>query len=273
MAAHSPVGFDVERLRDLVRDTYTRVAERPDDAFHFHRGGAYAVDYLGYDAAALAALPREVTRRFAGVGNPHAAGALRRGDVVLDHACGAGTDLLLAARQVGPGGRAIGVDMTPAMRAVAETGAREAGLAERVEVRAGFLEELPVESHSVDVVISNGVLNLSPDKPRVLAEIARVLKPGGRLQLADVVVQRELKLEARVQPELWAACVGGALPEPELFELLAWAGFVDAAIVGRHDCFANTMAEAKVARDLHVGGVTLVAQRPSLAAGARRADG
>ena len=224
MAATCPIDFDIASLRESVRAVYTRVADDPSGEFHFHRGVDYAVERLGYDRRELEALPRASTQRFAGVGNPLSMGGVDPGQTVLDHACGAGMDVLLAARRVGPGGRVVGVDMTQAMREQATRAASIAGLAERVEIRAGLLEELPVDDASVDVVISNGVLNLSPDKRQAFSEIVRVLRPGGRLWLADVVVQRELTLTARRSPDLWAACVGGALPEPELLELARAAG-------------------------------------------------
>jgi SAM-dependent methyltransferase len=261
MAATCPIGFDTERLREQVLRTYDLVARDPDGDFHFHRGGRYAVDLLHYDAGELAALPPAATARFAGVGNPHRIGPIAPGETVLDHACGAGTDLLLAARRIGPTGRAIGVDMTPAMREVAADAARAAGLAAIVDVRAGFYEYLPVEDASVDVVISNGVVNLAPDKRQVFAEIRRVLKPGGRLYLADVVVQRELKLEARNNPELWAACIAGALPEEELPRIAERVGLRDGRITERFDCFRGTGAENKVSADLRVQAVNFFARR------------
>jgi SAM-dependent methyltransferase len=262
MATTAPSGFDVAELRDAIQSTYERVARDPSGAFHFHRGRAYAVERLGYEDAELAGLPSQATDRFAGVGNPLAVGPIQPGESVLDHACGAGVDLLLAARRVGRSGRAIGVDITAGMRAVAERAAREAGLATRVEIRAGSYEDLPIESESVDVVISNGVVNLSPDKRRVFAEIWRVLRPGGRLHLADVVVARELKLETRQRPELWAACIAGALTEPELVSLSRELGFLDAQPLSRFDCFAGTSAEEAVSRDLRVQGMNFFARKP-----------
>ncbi len=263
MAARSPEGFDTDKLRALVRDEYDRVARDPHGDFHFHRGPAYAAAYLGYDAEELAQIPEAASARFAGVGNPLAIGPIHPGETVLDHACGAGMDLLLAARRVGATGRAIGVDMTPAMREQAAKAAREAGLEAIVDIREGFMEELPVFSESVDVVISNGVVNLSPDKIQVFSEIFRVLRPGGRLYLSDVVIQRELTLEARVQPELWAACIGGALPEPELEELAEQVGFEDGRLIAHYRAFADTSAEAHVSEDLRVGGMTFFARKPS----------
>jgi SAM-dependent methyltransferase len=261
MAATCPIGFDTDRLREQVLATYDRVAREPGGEFHFHRGADYACECLHYDPQQLAELPRICTERFAGVGNPHRIGSIAPGETVLDHACGAGMDLLLAARRVGPRGCAIGVDMTPAMRDHAIMAAREAGLGEIVDVRAGVYEQLPVEDASVDVVISNGVVNLAPDKQRVFQEIYRVLKPGGRLYMADVVVQRELTLDARSNPDLWAACIAGALPEPELLEVAASVGLRGAQIVERFDCFRGTSAEGKVAQDLRVGAVNFFAMK------------
>ena len=160
---------------------------------------------LRYDPDELATIPAECTASFAGVGNPHRIGPIEPGEIVLDIGCGAGMDLLLAARRASPSGHAIGVDMTPSMLELAKRGALKAGLWQSIEMRRGMAEELPVETESVDVIISNGVLNLSPDKDRAFREVYRVLRPGGRLYLADVVVQRELSLAARSDVDLWAA--------------------------------------------------------------------
>jgi SAM-dependent methyltransferase len=264
MAATCPIDFDVASLRESVRAVYTRVAADPSGDFHFHRGLDYAVAALGYDPAELAALPRLATERFAGVGNPLAMGALAVGETVLDHACGAGMDLLLAARRVGNAGRAIGVDMTEAMREQAMRAATLAGVADRTRIVPGLLEELPLDDASVDVVISNGVLNLSPDKRQALREIFRVLRPGGRLLLADVVVKRELTLPVRQSPELWAACIGGALPEPELLDLVRAAGLCDGRIEARFKSFAGSSAEAKVSVDLELSAVNFSARKPQV---------
>lgn len=262
MAIACPTGFQVEELRERIRAEYDRLARTPDDDFHFHRGVDYAVERLRYPRAELEALPTSSTDRFAGVGNPLRVGPLFAGETVLDHACGAGVDLLLAARKLGPRGRAIGVDMTPTMREQARNAAEEAGLGDTVEVRAGLFEDLPLESKSVDVVISNGVLNLSPEKVRVFREIARVLRPGGRLYLADVVIARELKREARENPELWVACIGGALQEEELIELSREVGLREGKVTERFDAFAGTTAGARVAIDLRVQGANFYAEKP-----------
>ena len=202
MTVSCPIDLDSIRLRREVQAMYSHVAFAPEDSFHFHRGPEYAVEWLGYDPAELKAVPADVTRAFAGVGNPHAIRPIPAGARVLDVGCGAGTDLLLAARQVGPTGRAIGIDMTAEMRERARTGARACGF-EHVDVREGDATELPLDDASVDVVISNGVLNLVPEKERAFAEIARVLKGGGRLQIADIVTGVELSDAIRRDIDLW----------------------------------------------------------------------
>src|ERR1043166_1511393 len=196
MAISCPVDLDTQKRRAEIQSIYARVATEPSGAFHFHRGPEYAATRLGYDAADLAKIPRTVTESFAGVGNPHAIGSVPEGATIVDIGSGAGTDLLLAALHVGATGRAIGVDMTEAMRERARGGAAASGLA-HVDVREGEATALPVERESVDVVISNGVLNLVADKQLAIAEIRRILKPGGRVQIADIVLGIELPEEAR----------------------------------------------------------------------------
>jgi len=269
MALTAPENFNGSYLREQVRAEYERVARNPYGEYHFHRGPVYAQRYLQYDASELMMVPEESSARFAGVGNPLRIGdttpgatPLRPGDVVLDHACGGGMDLLIAARRVGPEGKAIGVDMTDAMRECASKGAKLAGLADIVDIRDGLYEDLPVESNSVDVVISNGVVNLSPDKRQVFGEIFRVLKPGGQLFMADVIVQRELTEEARSNPDIWAACIGGALVEAELPELARITGFEGGRIVQRFNCFMGTSAEKHVSKDLFVHGANFYARKP-----------
>lgn len=258
-----PLALDTIYLNRQVRATYDRVARAPASGFHFHTGGAYAVHQLRYDAAQLAALPALSTDRFSGVGNPLRVGTIRAGSVVLDHACGAGMDLLLAARATGPQGRAIGVDLTPAMRTCAIRAAAQAGLLDRVQLHEGTFEDLPLPDASVDYVISNGVLNLAPDKPRVMREVARVLRPGGELFLADVVLDRELAPPARANADLWASCVGGALTEDALVALLRDCGLAQVRITERFECFAGTGIDRKFHHHLHAYGANVHAVRPS----------
>ncbi|WP_242338459.1 MULTISPECIES: methyltransferase domain-containing protein [Anaeromyxobacter] len=203
MAVACPVDLDTARLRAEIQSIYSRVASAPDGEFHFHRGLDYAVDFLRYDRAALAALPPLAVESFAGVGNPLRMETITAGSTVVDIGCGAGTDLLLAAKAAGPGGRAIGIDMTQSMLRKAEAAAAAAGLT-NVELRQGDALELPVESGSVGFVISNGVLNLAPDKRRAFSEVFRVLRPAGRFLYADIVVRSELPESIRSDIDLWS---------------------------------------------------------------------
>ena len=204
MALASPVGFDAQALRSEVRDMYTRVAESPEGAYHFHRGPEYAAAYLDYDVDELATLPDAATASFAGVGNPLDIHPIAPGETVLDVGCGAGTDLLLAAQRVGRDGHVIGIDMTPAMIVSCLQSAVDSSLG-NVSLEVGDAESLPVDDESVDAVISNGVLNLTTDKRAAFREILRVLRPGGRLQLADIVVDDELPEGVRNDIDLWAS--------------------------------------------------------------------
>ncbi len=196
-----PAVVNAEELRCLISDKYTEVAKTPEKGFHFHTGKPLAM-MLGYEEAIVDALPSGTVDSFAGTGNPFSVGELRNGETVLDVGCGAGFDTLIAARQVGPSGRVISVDMTPAMLEKARTGAREAGLT-NVEFRDGLAEALPVDDSSIDVVISNGVINLCPDKMAAMLEIHRVLKPGGRIQIGDIVVHKEVPEDAKSNIDLW----------------------------------------------------------------------
>ena len=199
--AYTPAPVDVERLRAEVRLKYREVASNPEKGFHFHVGRPLAA-MLGYQMAVVDALPDQIVESFAGVNNPFSMGELEVGASVVDIGSGAGFDALLAAQMVGPLGRVIGVDMTPEMREKAASNAALLGLA-NVEFRDGMAESLPVEDSAADAVISNGVINLCPDKFAVYREIHRVLRPGGRVQIADVVVQRPVPDDAVADIDLW----------------------------------------------------------------------
>lgn len=198
----APANVDRHQLRASIQEKYTAVAETPESGFHFHTGRPLAA-MLGYAVESVEWLPSTTVDSFAGTGNPFSMGALRPGEVVLDVGCGAGFDSLLAARDIGPTGRVIAVDMTEAMLRRTRAGAAALGLTQ-VETYLGYAEELPVETGSVDVVISNGVLNLTPDKMAAVKEIRRVLKPTGRIQIADIVVHREVPQDARDDIDLWS---------------------------------------------------------------------
>jgi len=193
--------FDVDSLRRAIQLEYAEVAEHPELGFHFLVGHPLA-QVLGYDPAWLEGIPESSIESFAGTGNPFSVRLLEQGDNVVDVGAGAGLDSLIAARMVGPSGHVIGVDMTPAMLAKARQGAVAARL-DHAEFREGTAEALPVDDSWADVVISNGVLNLMPDKHAGLAEMARVLRPGGRLQIGDILVQHPVPESARQQIDLW----------------------------------------------------------------------
>lgn len=196
--------IDVDRLRGEIRKVYGEVVRDPKKGYHFHTGPEYAVERLGYSPAALAELPDAITAPFAGVGNPLSMGLPEPGDTVVDIGAGSGLDTFLAARAVGPSGRVIAVDMTDAMLARGRDNAALTGLTQ-VEYRRGLAESLPVDSRSADLVISNGVINLSPDKDAVLGEAFRVLKAAGRLQIADIVVHRDIPPAGREDIAIWTA--------------------------------------------------------------------
>jgi SAM-dependent methyltransferase len=199
--AFMPGPVDVQRLREQVKLKYSEVAASPEKGFHFHTGRPLAA-MLDYPSELVDPLPDQVVESFAGVNNPFSLGALNSGEVVLDVGSGAGFDSVLAARMVAPTGRVIGVDMTAEMRAKARANADLVGV-ENVEFLDGLAEELPLPDESVDVIISNGVINLVPDKAAVYRELFRVLQPGGRLQIADVVVQRAVPASAKADVDLW----------------------------------------------------------------------
>ena len=195
------VGVDVETLKCEIKKTYAAVSDEPEKEFIFPTGRAWAQD-LDYPEPELSRVPGGSVESFAGVANPFALGRVEPGQTVLDLGCGAGTDLLVAAQMAGPEGRAIGIDMTPAMVERARRSAAEMGLA-NVVVHESLIERLRIAEESVDVVISNGVIDLVPDKAAVFSEIWRVLRAGGRLQIADVVIHRPVSEEGRRNIDLW----------------------------------------------------------------------
>ena len=195
---------DAERLRDEIRKVYSDVALDPKKGYHFHTGREYAADLLGYAREELAELPDSVTAPFAGVGNPLAMGHPRTGETVVDIGAGSGMDTFLAARHVGASGSVIAVDMTDAMLERGRDNVVVTGMSQ-VEYRRGFAESLPVEDASADLVISNGVINLSPSKNAVFREAFRVLKHGGRLQIADIIVHKDIPPAGREDISIWTA--------------------------------------------------------------------
>lgn len=275
-----------ESLKSLVQEKYGRAAREVE-------GGAPAASCCGpsssgcgcgsdpitanlYGADEVAAIPDEALRASLGCGNPTALAELRPGETVLDLGSGGGIDVLLSARRVGPTGRAYGLDMTDEMLALARENQRRAGV-ENVEFLRGEIESIPLPDGSVDVVISNCVINLSGDKRRVLAEAFRVLRPGGRFAVSDVVVRGALPAAVRRSMELWVGCVAGALEESEFERLLAEVGFespeIETTRIYQLDDARDFLASAGLDVDAlaphvegHVMGAFVRARKPAAAA-------
>jgi arsenite methyltransferase len=197
----SAKSLDIMQLREAIRAEYDVVAREPERGFHFHTGRPLA-HLLQYEDAWLDDIPESTIASFAGTGNPFSLGTLDPGEQVVDVGSGAGLDSLIAARMVGPTGFVVGVDMTPTMLDRARQSAAAYGL-QNVEFREGYAEALPIPDEWADVVISNGVLNLMPDKAAALGEMRRTLKPGGRLQIGDILVQKAVPESAKREIDLW----------------------------------------------------------------------
>ena len=195
------VDVDIATLREAISKEYEVVASEPDRGFHFHTGRRLT-RILGYQDQWLEGIPESSIESFAGTGNPFSLGEIVPGERVVDIGSGAGIDSLIAGKKVGPTGQVIGVEMTEAMLAKAEAARKESGMAQ-VSFKNGYAEELPVDDDWADVVISNGVFNLLPGKIAAMQEWFRVLKPGGRLQLGDILVQKEVPAEAKLEIDLW----------------------------------------------------------------------
>lgn len=233
-----------EAILDAVRGMYTAVATEPERGFHFPTGRA-ACEFVGYPTSTLDLVRPAALESFAGVGYPFAADVIRPGDVVLDIGAGSGTDTLIGSRLVGVAGKVYALDLTPAMREKLR-GVIRAESVTNVEVVAGNAEAIPLPDESVDVVTSNGVLNLVPDKRRAVAEIARVLRSHGRVQIADIVVTTLPGAACRDNPNLWAECVVGATTENDFLTMLGDVGLGDAEVLSRLDYFAaSSSAETR----------------------------
>lgn len=250
---------DVEDLTRRVKDMYDAVATRPDGTYHFEMGRDLA-ERLGYPAGLLDRVPAGAVESFAGVGYFFDLAGLTSGEAVIDLGSGSGMDAFVAALEVGTAGRVAGVDMTEAQLAKAERLRSSAGFP-NVEFTAGRIEELPYPDTSFDVVISNGVVNLAPDKPLVFAEAARVLRPGGRLALADIVTERPLVESIVCNVELWAACIGGAAQQDDYQAAIESAGLRVEAMKRNPYAFISDSAQGAT-RTYGVRSVSLLARKP-----------
>lgn len=216
------VAFDTRDLEAKVKDMYRAVAEAPEGEFHFEMGRALA-ERLGYTGADLDRVPAEAIASFAGVGHYFHLADLSLGDTVVDLGSGSGMDTFVAALRVGSGGKVVGIDMTDAQRLKAERLRAASGVA-NVRFLKGYIEDVALPDASADVVISNGVINLAPDKAKVFREAARLLKPGGRLAISDIVTEVQLPQNIVCNATLWAACIGGAAQQDNYRKLIETAG-------------------------------------------------
>lgn len=260
MSTTSARTLDTHELEQRVKHMYEEVARDPHGDFHFETGRALA-ERLGYSAGDLDRIPAQSIDSFAGVGHFLDLAALESGETVLDLGSGSGMDSFLAAVAVGPKGRVVGVDMTDEQLAKARRLATEAGL-HHVEFQEGYIEDPPVEAEAFDAAISNGVINLSPDKPAVFRAVARALRPGGRLALADIVTAEQLPEGVTCDASLWAACIGGAMQsdgyraaiEDAGLEILEWRENPEYR-------FVSERADNAV-RKYGVTSISLLARRP-----------
>ena len=253
---------DARRVHELVRDRYGRIAQERGGESSCCPATPSGSTRLGYTAEELATLPAGADMGL-GSGHPVAEATLQPGETVLDLGSGGGIDCILAGRQVGSDGHVIGVDMTDAMLETARAAAREAGVT-NVEFRKGQIETLPVEDASVDVVISNCVVNLSPDKAAVWREVARVLKPGGRVAISDIVASAPLPAALREKPELLCGCVSGAASLEEVREQVAAAGLADVRIEPREASARSIKQWLPEAReDVQVISAMIHARKPA----------
>jgi arsenite methyltransferase len=230
-----------EQIFEAVSGMYTEVSACPNRTFHFPTGRP-ATLFVGYPESVLDTVPETAVESFAGVNFPFGYGVIGEEDRVLDIGSGSGTDVLIASTLVGSKGKVYGLDMTEAMLKKGRSNAEKMG-ASQVEFIHGNAEEIPLPDGSVDVVISNGVLNLVPDKQKALSEIFRVLRPGGRVQISDIVLGKPIKESSRQNPQLWAECIVGAILEDEFVSLFEATGFEIVRTAGHLDYFAESAEE------------------------------
>jgi len=244
---HEAMKMKDDEIKKFVKKTYAKVATSGCSCCgdsSLMPSGVELARLVGYSHDELKDVPAEVKEVFAGCGNPVAVSELKTGETVLDIGSGGGLDAFLVAKKVGTTGRVVGIDFTKEMIRKAMGNARALGL-KNVEFRLGDAEDMPVEANSIDVVISNCVINLAPDKAKVFKEAYRVLKPGGRMVISDIVTEGELPNEIRRDPRYWAECVAGALDIEDYLEKIRKAGFKHVKVLSRTN-FTNTILSIKV---------------------------
>ena len=251
-----------EHIIEAVQGMYTEVASFPEKVFHFPTGRS-ACEYVGYPKDQLDAIPATATESFAGVGYPFAVKAIKAGDTIVDIGSGSGTDALISALLTGDSGKVYGLDMTEAMRTKLKNNA-ELGSFKNITLLDAMAEDIPLPDACVDVVTSNGVLNLVPNKKKAFEEIFRILKPGGKVQISDIVVSQEISEECRQNPKLWAECIVGAMEKTDYLELFRHIGFEDVVEICHLDYFAASVSNEtkKVASSLGAHSMVMKAVKP-----------
>jgi len=256
--------FSRENIFEAVMKMYSDVALKPEMGFHFPTGRS-ACEFLGYPKEQLDSVPPTALESYAGVGYPFLCNAIKPGDVILDIGAGAGTDALIASRLTGDKGKVYGLDMTEAMQQKLSGNIEKMGVT-NVEPIKGNAEQIPLPDNTVDVVTSNGVLNLVPDKQLAFKEIYRVMKPGGRLQISDIIFNEsgDELVESKNNPRLWAECIVGALYEENYLQWLADAGFTNLSVISRYDYFSKSSNEStrRVAKHFQAESITLSGRKP-----------
>lgn len=254
------LGYSSDQIRDAVQQMYTHVAESPQMSFHFPTGQDACVA-LGYPEEQVSRLPKSTAASFAGVGWPFRGQAIQPGHTTLDLGSGAGNDSLIAGDIVGPSGQVIALDLTAAM--LQKLRRCIAGKYPNIHPIQGSAEDIPLLDQTIDSITSNGALNLVPSKRKAIREMFRILKPGGKLQLADVVIHRPVTVDCEDDPRLWVECVVGATVEEDLLAMLGDAGFKDIRILNRHDYFALSPSQQTrdIARSFGACSVELSATR------------
>lgn len=233
--------MDEHKVEQAVQEMYDEVAACPNKEFHFPTGRSSCL-HLGYPEEELDTVPPEAVEPFAGVGYPFLAGVIRPGDTVVDVGSGSGVDALIAAGKTGAAGEVVGIDITPAMIKKARENAAQAG-AKNVRIINGRADDIPLEDATADVVTSNGVINLVPDKKKAFDEIHRILRPEGHIQISDIVLSKPVSKESKSNAQLWAECIVGAEPVEVYLDLVRSAGFENVSIIDRLDYFARSSNE------------------------------
>lgn len=253
--------LDQNLVLNAVQEMYEDVASCPNKEFHFPTGRNSCL-HLGYPEDELNAIPKSATESFAGVGYPFLADVIKPGDSVLDVGSGSGADVLVASIKTGIDGNVYGIDITPAMIKKARKNIAKSSF-QNIQIIEGRADDIPLDSNSIDVVTSNGVINLVPDKEKAFSEIHRILKPGGRIQIADIVLSKPVSEKSKSNAQLWAECIVGAEPVEVYLELIRSAGFKNVSVIDRLDYFARSSNEdtKKAAKGLGAHTIVLTAQK------------